>query len=102
MLVSRDSRHHRRTGWRPDRLDQFTRVLNRLADIARGRHRWGASKKRHHSHAASGSRSYNRSQAFGRRQWLVKREISLWRLSVVVCTVLVVLWITWNIVAQTA
>src|SRR5437899_3227100 len=101
MLVSRNSRHHRR-GWQADSLDQFTRVLRRLADIASGRHHWGGSKGRHHRHGASGSRSYKRRDASGRRQWLVRREISLWRLSIVVCTLLVFLWIGWSIVAHTA
>ena len=38
----------------------------------------------------------------GRRAWLVKQEISLWRLGIVVCVLLVLIWVGWRIIAQTA
>jgi hypothetical protein len=38
----------------------------------------------------------------GRRPWLVKRNISVWRLGIVVCLLLLFSWVGWRIIAQTA
>ena len=45
---------------------------------------------------------HERREAGGRRAWLVETEISLWRLSTVVCVLLVLIWVGWRIIAQTA
>jgi hypothetical protein len=102
MLVTRDSRHHRR-GQQADILDQLTRILRRLADFASGRHH-RRPKAGHHRRKISASqrRSYQRRKTADRRTWLVKQEISAWRLGIVVCVFLVFLWVGWRIVAQTA
>jgi tetratricopeptide (TPR) repeat protein len=102
MLVTRDSRHHRRR-WRADSLDQLTRVLRRLVDILSGRHHRGAKGGRHrHGTSARHSHTYARRETAGRRGWLVKREITPWRLGIVICVFLLCIWVAWRIVAQTA
>lgn len=102
MLVARDSRHHRRRQ-QADILDRLRSLLRRLGAIASGQYHRGPkrSRQRHGSSAFHG-RAYARHDTTGRRVWLVKREISSWRLGIVVCVVLVFLWISWQIVAQTA
>ena len=103
MLVVRDSRHHRR-GQQADILDRLTRILRRLADIASGRRHHRRAKPGHHRYRTSASRG--RSKALRgtgvRRAWLVKREISAWRLGIVVCVLPAILWVSWRIVAETA
>jgi tetratricopeptide (TPR) repeat protein len=100
MLVARDSRHHRK-GHRADILDRLSRILRRLAAIASGRHQ-SRAKGHKHGRSASHGRSCERREDTGRRTWLVKREISAWRLGLVVCVFLVSLWAGWRIVAETA
>ena len=102
MLVARDSRHHRR-GQQADILDRLTKILRRLAAIASGRHHRKAKPGHHRSRtSASHRRSYQRRETADRRSWLVKRDISAWRLGIVVCVLLTFIWIAWSIVAQTA
>src|SRR6516225_9432808 len=102
MLVARDSRHHRRRQ-ESDALDRLTGFLRKLAAIASGQHRW-KPKGRHHRHRASTSRGRprERRESGGQRAWLVKQQISVWRLGIVVCLFLVCFWAGWRIVAQTA
>ena len=45
---------------------------------------------------------HERREAGGRRAWLVKQEISLWRLSTFVCVLLVLIWVGWRVIAHTA
>ena len=102
MLLARDSRHHRRRQ-QADILDRLARILRKLAAIASGRRQRKANGRRHwHGASASHRRSYERREATDRRDWLVKREISVWRLGSVVCVLLVFLWVGWRIIAQTA
>ena len=77
--------------------------MRKLAAIASGQRQRKANGRRHwHGASASHRRSYERREATGRRAWLVKRDISAWRLGVVVCVLLVFLWVGWRIIAQTA
>src|SRR5262245_26710570 len=102
MLVARDSRRHRR-GQQADILDRLTRILRRLADLASGRHHRRVKPGRHrHRTSAPRVRSYALRETGVRRAWLVKRDISAWRLGIVVCVLLALLWVGWRIVAQTA
>jgi hypothetical protein len=102
MLVARDSRHHRR-GQQADFLDRLTKILRGLAAIASGRHHWRVKRGRHrHRTSASRVRSYAPGETGVRRAWLVKREISVWRLGAVVCVLLLFSWVGWRIIAQTA
>ena len=96
MLVTRDSRHHRR-GRQADILDQLTRILRKLTGQQHRR-----VKSRRHGASPAYGRPHQRRRIAGRRAWLVKREISVWRLGLVVCVLLVVLWVGWRVVAQTA
>ena len=41
-------------------------------------------------------------EGVGRRAWLVKQEISFWRLGIVVCVLFALIWVGWRIFAQTA
>jgi tetratricopeptide (TPR) repeat protein len=102
MLVARDSRHHQR-GQQAGILDRLARILRRLAAIASGRHhrKVKGSRHRHRTSAAHG-RSWERREDTARRAWLVKREISAWRLGIFVCVLLTFMWIAWSIVAETA
>jgi tetratricopeptide (TPR) repeat protein len=101
MLVSRHSRHHRR-GPQADILDRLTRFFRDLAAVASGRYSWRAKGRSHRAaRSASHGQSYRRRESAGRGTWLVKRDISAWRLGIVVCVVLTVIWIAWSIVAQT-
>src|SRR6516225_665736 len=100
MLVARDSRRRRRHQ-RAEVLDQLTRICRRLAAIASGQHRRTAKGgRRRHRTSASDERSYERTT--GQRAWLVKREISAWRLGAIISVVPVFAWIGWCIIAQTA
>src|SRR6516225_3777785 len=102
MLVARDSRHHRRRQ-ESDALDRLTGFLRKLAAIASGQHRW-QPKGRHHRPRASTSRGRprERRETAGQRAWLVKQQISVWRLGIVGCVFLVFSWVGWRIVTQTA
>jgi tetratricopeptide (TPR) repeat protein len=97
MLVARDQRHHRK-GRQADILDRLSRILRRLAAIASGRQQ---PRAKGHKHGRSSQR-----RAYQRHETgpalLVKREISAWRLGIIVCILLVLLWTGWRIVAQTA
>jgi hypothetical protein len=55
-----------------------------------------------HGISASRGRTFERRENAARRAWLVKREISAWRLGAVACVLVIFLWIGWQIVAQTA
>jgi hypothetical protein len=102
MLLVRGSRHHRRRQ-QADISDRLARILRRLAAIASGQHQWRAKESRYkHRTPASHRPSYPRRQAPGRRTWLVRREVSAWRLTIVACVLLVLLWAGWRIIAQTA
>jgi hypothetical protein len=96
MTIARYSRHHRsrRQTEIGDRLRRILRTLIAIASGQHGGHRHGIS--------ASRGRSFERRKSPGRRAWLVKREISAWRLGGVACVVLLFIWISWQIVAQTA
>jgi tetratricopeptide (TPR) repeat protein len=102
MLVNGHSRHHRRAP-QADALDRLTKILRNLAAIASGRPGW-SSKGRSHGPRTSASRehSYARLESTGRRAWLVKEKITAWRLGMIVSVLLVLTWIGWSIVAQTA
>src|SRR5215467_2471731 len=102
MLVARDSRHHRR-GQQADILDRLRKILRRLAAIASGQHHTRAKRGRHRCGTSrSRGRSYERRETGARRAWLLKRDISAWRLGIVVSVLLLFLWIGWRIIAQTA
>ena len=102
MLVARDSRHHRR-GRQADILDRLSSLLRWLVAIASGRYHRAPKRSRHrHGSSAFHGRDYARHETTGRRVWLVKQQISAWRLGALVCAFLVVLWLAWCIVAQTA
>jgi tetratricopeptide (TPR) repeat protein len=84
-------------------MDRLTKILRRLIAVASGRHHGSRNGHRHrHGTSASHWRSYERREAVGRRAWLVKQEISLWRLGIFVCVLLVLIWVGWQIIAQTA
>jgi tetratricopeptide (TPR) repeat protein len=100
MLVARD-RHHRR-GQRADILDRLAGAFRRLVAIASGQHRRAKGGRRRRESSMSHGHSYERRKTTGRRVWLVKQEISVWRLGIVVCMLPVILWIGWQIVARTA
>jgi hypothetical protein len=84
-------------------LDRLAKFLRKLAAIASGQHRW-KPKGGHHRHRAftSRGRSRERRETGVRRDWLVKREISVWQLGIVVGVVVVFSWLGWRIIAQTA
>ena len=102
MLLARDSRHHRRgsklifwIGWQE------------LCASSLRSPRGSASGKP--TGAAIGmvpprliGALTNGAKPPDRRAWLVKRDISAWRLGLVVCVLLVFLWVGWRIIAQTA
>src|SRR5262249_37775082 len=96
MLVARDQRHRRRQA---DFLDRLSSILRRLAAIASGRQQPRA-KGHKHGRSASQGRAYQRHETGP--ALLVKRDISAWRLGIIVCILLVLLWTGWRIVAQTA
>jgi hypothetical protein len=102
MLVSRHSRHHRRSP-QADIWDRLTRIFRDLAAIASGQHSWRV-KGRNQRHGTWTSRGHSHAhrESAGRRTWLVKREISAWPLGIVVCVLLTFIWMGWSIVAQTA
>ena len=102
MLVARDSRHHRR-GQQADILARLRSLLRRLAAIASGQyHRRPKRSRQRHGSSAFHGRAYARHDTTGRRVWLIKQEIGAWRLGALVCAFLVVLWLAWCVVAQTA
>jgi hypothetical protein len=102
MLVARGSRHHRR-GQQADILDRLARIFRKVAAIASGQRQRKANGRRHlRGASASHRRPYESREATDSRDWLVKREISVWRLGSVVCVLLVFLWVGWRIIAQTA
>ena len=102
MLVSRHSRHRRR-GQQAAILDRLLEIFQNLTAIASGRHNWRA-RGRSHRHRTSSTRghSYERRKTGSRHTWLVQQNISVGQLSIVVCVLLVLVWIGWRIVAQTA
>src|SRR5262245_14729842 len=94
---------HPRSGKQVDILDQLTRILRMLIAGASGRHHRTRKARRHrHRIAAPYGDSYERREAAGDRAWLVKQEVGLWWLGVLVCALLVLIWVGWRIVAQTA
>ena len=102
MPPAAHSRHHR-SGKQVDILDRLTRILRTLIAGASGRHHRTRKARRHrHGNAESHGDSHERREAAGRRAWLVKQEISLWRLSILVCVLLVLIWVGWRVIAQTA
>ena len=102
MLATGHSRHHR-SGKQTDIFDRLTKILRTLAAIASGtHHRSGRGRRHRHGTSSSHGLPHERREAGGRRAWLVKQEISLWRLGTVVCVLLVLIWVGWRIIAQTA
>src|SRR5262249_42055803 len=86
-----------------DILARLMRILHNLTSIASEPRHWRA-KGRSHRHGTSASRrhSHERRETAGRRTLLVQQKVSTWQLSIVVCVLLVLIWIGWGIVAQTA
>ena len=102
MPTARHSRHHR-SGQQADIVDRLTKILRRLIAGASGRHHRSRKGRRHrHGTSASHGHSHERRETAGRRAWLVKQEISLWRLGILVCVLLALIWVGWRIIAQTA
>src|SRR5262249_19687324 len=61
-------------------------------------------KRRRYQHSISAShrRSHARRETEGRRTWLVKRDVGVWRLAMIASALLLLTWIGWSIIAQTA
>jgi hypothetical protein len=97
MPTSRYSRHSRRVQ-QADVVERLTRVLRKLIAGASTERR---GKARHHGRRSSASHGYPRAVT-DRQTWLVKQEISLWRLTSLVCVLLALIWVGWRIIAQTA
>jgi hypothetical protein len=77
--------------------------LRKLAAVASGQQRWKAKGRRHrHGISASHGRSHDQRETESRRTWLVKRDIGTWRLGMIVSVLLVLTWVGWSIVSQTA
>jgi tetratricopeptide (TPR) repeat protein len=64
----------------------------------------GSTKWRRHRHRTSTSRghSHERREAANHRAWVVRQQISFWRLGTFVCVLLILFWLAWCIIAQTA
>ena len=97
MPAPRNSRYPRKAQ-QPDVIGLLTQIFRKL--IARP-HIERRKKSGRGRHAASASHRYSH-EAAGRRAWLVKQEISLWRLTSLVCVLLALIWLGWRIIAQTA
>jgi len=80
-----------------DVVERLTKVFRKLIAGASSEK---SRKGRRRRHGTSASHGYPRATA-GRRAWLVKQEISLWRLSSLVCVLLALIWVGWRIIAQT-
>jgi hypothetical protein len=102
MAIARYSRHHR-SGQQADIVDRLMEILRTVIAVASGRQpRRIKSRRYSRGHSASRERSFERRETAGASGWLVKREISAWRLGIVACGIAIFLWISWHIVAQTA
>src|SRR5262249_28862678 len=88
----------------PDVVDRLHEILRTLIAVASGRrrHRSVRGRRSAHGFTASHGRSFERREPAARSPWLVRRQISAWRLASIGGAVLVILWIGWRIVAQTA
>jgi hypothetical protein len=88
-----------RSGQQTDFLEQLAKFLRRLVVRApRQRKVRGHGDAMRTAHRAV----YARGGDVGRRGRLVKQDISLWQLGIVVCVVLALMWLAWQIFAQTA
>src|SRR6266567_449915 len=79
-----------------DVMGLLTKIFRKLIAGASSERSRKGSRRRHGTSASHGR------AAAGRRAWLVKEEISLWRLSSLVCVLLALIWVGWRIIAQTA
>src|SRR5262249_17619726 len=96
-----NSRYHR-SRTKADFMDRLTKLLRMLIAVASGRP--SSTKWRRHRHGTSTSRghSHERREAADHRVWVVRQQISLWRLGTFVCVLLILFWLAWCIIAQTA
>src|SRR5262245_5638377 len=93
---------HYRSGTQADIVDRLTKILRTIIAIASGRRR-GSRRGHRHKHGTSVSHRHldEHRKTAGRRAWLVKQEISLWRLGIFVCLLVALIWVGWRIIAQT-
>ena len=92
-----------RSGTQAGIVDRLTEILRMIIAIASGRHR-GSRRGRRHRRGTSPTHRYHHEhrEATGRRAWLVKQEISLWRLGTIACVLVALIWVGWRIIAQSA
>src|SRR5262249_32545462 len=88
-----------RSGRQTDFLEQLAKFLRRLMGRGpRQRKVRGHGDGMRTAHRAVHARGGD----IGRRGWLVKQDLSLWQLGIAVCVVLALMWLGWQIFAQTA
>jgi hypothetical protein len=73
-----------------------------IAGASGRHHRSRKGRRDRHGTSAFHGRDHERRETAGRRAWLVKQQISLWRLGAIVCVLLVFIWVGWRIIAETA
>jgi tetratricopeptide (TPR) repeat protein len=99
MPVVRDYR----SGRQADIMDRLTNILRTISSVFSGRPRGSRGGPRHrHRPTISHRQLDERRKATGRRAWLMKQEISLWRLGTLVCVLVALVWVAWRIVVLTA
>ena len=82
-------------------MDRLTKILFSLIAGVSGRHHQSRNSRRYrHGTSASHGHSYERGER--RRARVVKQEISLWRLGILICVLLALIWVAWSIITQTA
>ena len=94
-----------RSGQQTDFLEQLAKILRRL--IVRGSKTDEGKEASppavmEPADAAHRAVSRARRSRWSPRAWLVKQEISFWRLGIIVCVLFALIWVGWRITTQTA
>jgi hypothetical protein len=101
MSAAGHSQRHHRSRQQAHIVDRLTKILRALIAGSSGR----TSRKRHrHRHGTFTSHAHSRERggATTRPAWLVKQEISAWRMAIFGCVLLLSIWVGWRITTQTA
>jgi tetratricopeptide (TPR) repeat protein len=84
-------------------MDRLTKILHMLAVGLTGRHQRSGEGHRYRRRPFDSHRgSQGRRETAGFRPSIVNQQISLWQLGTFVCVLLVLVWVSWSIIAQTA
>jgi tetratricopeptide (TPR) repeat protein len=101
MSAAGHSPRHHRSRQQAHMVHRLTKILRTLIAGSSGR---TSGKGHRHRQGTFTSHAHSRERrgATARRAWLIKQEVSAWRIAIFGCVLLLLIWVGWRITTQTA